>query len=80
MWKTILSVGHHLYSMSSYEQACTTCRRLIRDDEQNACPNCGATGFSDDYSGLVVIINPEESDVAERMDIESAGPFTLKVR
>ena len=44
------------------------------------CPNCKSTNLSDDWSGLVVIIDAENSEVAKRMGINAPGRYALRVR
>lgn len=57
--------------------ACRDCHRVTRDE---VCPACGSDSLSDDWSGYVVIIDPEESEIAEKMEVELAGSYALKVR
>lgn len=59
------------------EQACRDCHRIASDQ---TCPVCRSNSFSRDWSGYVVIINPEFSDIASRLNISTAGAYALKVR
>ena len=43
------------------EKACRNCRFISMG---NICPNCKSSNLSDDWSGLLVIINPEKSEIA----------------
>jgi len=36
--------------------------------------------LSDDYSGLLVVLDPEGSQLAIKMEIKEAGRYALKVR
>jgi RNA polymerase subunit RPABC4/transcription elongation factor Spt4 len=38
------------------------------------------TSFSEDFSGLVVMFDPEHSAVAKAMNIKEKGKYALKVR
>jgi DNA-directed RNA polymerase subunit E" len=58
-------------------RACRTCK-IITDE--NACPICRGTDLSDDYSGLLVIIDPEGSQLAEKMDLKQEGRYALRIR
>jgi DNA-directed RNA polymerase subunit E" len=58
------------------EQACRKCRMLTTD---KTCPNDGSTELSNEWSGLVIIINPEKSQVAKTLGIAKAGRYALKV-
>jgi len=44
------------------------------------CPNCKSSNLSDDWSGLVVIVEPSTSEVAKRMGITAPGRYALRVR
>ncbi|MGB8779308.1 MAG: transcription elongation factor subunit Spt4 [Candidatus Bathyarchaeia archaeon] len=59
------------------EKACPNCHCLSRG---NVCPKCKATGLSDDFSGLVIIFDPEGSAIAKAMNIKDKGRFALRVR
>ena len=59
------------------DKACKNCRYISNGP---ICPNCKSTNLSDDWSGLVVIIDPNASDVAKRMGIKAAGRYAVRVR
>ena len=59
------------------EKACTTCHFITKD---NVCPKCKSPSLSDDFSGLVIVFEPEDSAIAKAMDIKEKGRYALKVR
>ena len=59
------------------EKACRNCHAITTG---NVCPNCKTTSLSDDWTGILIIINPEESKVAEKLGITKPGRYALKVR
>ncbi len=59
------------------EKACPNCHFLTKD---NVCPKCKSSGLSDDFSGLVVVFEPEASIIAKAMNIKEKGRYALKVR
>ena len=59
------------------DKACANCHFLTKE---NVCPKCKSTSLSDDYSGLVVVFDPEGSAIAKAMNIKEKGRFALKVR
>jgi DNA-directed RNA polymerase subunit E" len=59
------------------EKACANCHFLTRE---NVCPKCKSASLSDDYSGLVIVFDPESSAIAKAMNIKEKGRFALKVR
>lgn len=59
------------------EKACTTCHLITTG---NVCPRCKTPTLSDDFSGLVIIFNPEGSAIAKVMKIKEKGRYALRVR
>jgi DNA-directed RNA polymerase subunit E" len=49
------------------EKACTNCHYITKD---NICSRCKSTNFSEDFSGLVVMFDPENSAIAKAMNIK----------
>jgi DNA-directed RNA polymerase subunit E" len=47
--------------------------------EENLCPLCGSP-TSKNWSGMLTILDPKESELAQAMNIEKAGTYALKVR
>jgi DNA-directed RNA polymerase subunit E" len=58
------------------ELACLRCKMLTTE---KACPNDGSTDLSSEWSGLIVIIYPEKSQVAKTLGITKPGRYALKV-
>jgi DNA-directed RNA polymerase subunit E" len=58
-------------------RACRTCKNI---SDQNICPICKGTESSDDYSGLLIVLDPENSILAEKLKTDEAGNFALKIR
>ncbi|MEZ5335474.1 MAG: transcription elongation factor subunit Spt4 [Methanolobus sp.] len=59
------------------EQVCRECHRIIHGQ---TCPICGSGNLSADWSGMVIIIDPERSEIAKKMDVKVADKYALKVR
>jgi DNA-directed RNA polymerase subunit E" len=59
------------------EKACTVCHFITRE---NTCPKCRNTSLSDDFSGIVIMFDPENSAIAKAMNIKEKGRYALKVR
>ncbi len=58
-------------------RACRTCK-IITDE--NVCPICKGTELSDDYSGLLIVLDTENSLLAEKLEAKEAGSYALKIR
>ncbi len=59
------------------EKACTNCHMIVYG---NVCPNCKSTSLSEDFTGVVIVLNPEVSEIAKKAGITKPGRYALKVR
>lgn len=59
------------------DKACKNCRMISAGP---VCPNCKSTNFSDDWTGLVVVLDAMNSEVARLMGIKVPGRFAIRVR
>jgi DNA-directed RNA polymerase subunit E" len=59
------------------EKACRECHLISYG---NICPNCKASGLSDDFSGLIIIFDVEGSAIARVMKVKEKGRYALRVR
>lgn len=58
------------------EKACKICLRIYEGDE---CPNCGAKETTDSFRGRIIVINPEKSEIAQKLNIKKKGMYAIKV-
>ena len=59
------------------EKACRECHRISTG---STCPKCKNVAMSDDFTGLVIIFDEENSVVAHAMKVEEKGRYALRVR
>lgn len=59
------------------EKACTHCKYIT---EERKCPVCGSTSLSTDFIGIVIVLDPENSEIAKSMGIKTKGKYALRVR
>ena len=59
------------------EKACRQCRTVY---EGTKCPNCGSTESIDSFKGKIVVLNPEESEIAKELGIDKKGTFAARLR
>ena len=57
-------------------KSCTSCKRISTKER---CPVCN-NPTSTNWSGLLVIVDPENSDIAKELHIELPGEYALRVR
>jgi len=58
--------------------ACKVCKYIINVKEKK-CPKCGGE-LSDKYSGMVIILEPERSEIAKLAGINVIGSYAIKVK
>ncbi|KXB08455.1 DNA-directed RNA polymerase subunit E'' [candidate division MSBL1 archaeon SCGC-AAA382M17] len=59
------------------EKACKNCHWIV---DGKVCPVCNESSFSNDWRGYAIIIDPERSQIAERMKVDTPGRYALRVR
>ncbi|MCK5593341.1 DNA-directed RNA polymerase subunit E'' [Candidatus Bathyarchaeota archaeon] len=59
------------------DKACRECHRISRE---STCPKCKAATTSDDFTGLAIIFDHENSIIANAMKVEEKGRYALRVR
>jgi len=60
------------------EKACRICNRIYESGDK--CPDCGARESTDSFKGRIVVVNPEKSDIAQKLKIKSKGNFAIKAK
>jgi DNA-directed RNA polymerase subunit E" len=59
------------------EKACSECHFVTT---RNMCPKCKSSNLSDDFSGILIIFDPEGSAIAKAIHIKEKGRYALRVR
>lgn len=58
------------------ERACTSCKYI---SQEKICPICESK-TSPDWNGLIVILDPDDSRLAQDLNITTPGRYALEVR
>ena len=75
MMKTEVKKPQVLVKMAK-EKACKTCK-LIYEGEN--CPSCGKKETSDSFKGKIEIVNPEKSELAQKLKVNKKGIYAIKL-
>jgi DNA-directed RNA polymerase subunit E" len=59
-------------------KACLKCRALVTI-EAETCPVCGSKDFTTEWSGVIIVFDPEKSAVAKLLGIKTPGRYAVKV-
>jgi len=54
------------------------CKALVKPEEEK-CPICSSTEFTFEWSGMVLVLDPEKSEVAKMLNIKIPGRYALKI-
>ena len=60
------------------QKACKICNRIY--DSGDKCPACGAKEATDSFKGRTVVLNPEKSEIAQKLKIKGKGSYAIKTR
>lgn len=60
------------------EKACEECRRIVEEGDE--CPVCKSKDLSSSWKSLLIVYDPENSEMAEEADISSPGRYAIRVR
>lgn len=63
--------------MTVKDKVCRTCKRFV---EGSKCPLCNQSSFSRSWKGIVVVTDPNESEVAQLLNIKAPGKYCLWVK
>lgn len=58
-------------------KVCKKCKLFV---DGNVCPICKGNQFTDNWKGRIVIIDPEKSEIAQKMEITHKGEYAIKVK
>ncbi len=59
-------------------KACMNCKYLVEPDVTK-CPVCGSETFTENWSGVVIVINPERSEIAKILNIKKPGKYAIRL-
>ncbi len=59
------------------EKACKNCRYITTEDK---CPVCGSKDLTRKWEGYILIINPEESEIAKEIGAKIPGKYAQKIK
>lgn len=58
-------------------RACKNCRYIV--ETEKVCPKCNGE-LSEKFSGMILILDPEKSEVAKIAEINTVGNYAVKVK
>lgn len=61
-------------------KACKLCRTIVEAGEGDKCPNCASKELTEGFKGRIVVLNPEKSELAQKLSLKEKGNFAIKAR
>ena len=62
--------------MPAREKACRECKRITT---KNVCENCGSSNLTTNFAGLIIVIDPESSEIAKELGLRKPGAYAIRV-
>jgi DNA-directed RNA polymerase subunit E" len=59
-------------------KACKNCRYIVQGPEKS-CPKCEGE-LSERFSGMILVLDPEKSEIAKVAEINSIGSYAIVVK
>lgn len=59
-------------------KACKICNTIYETGDK--CPKCGSKESTETIKGRIVLLNPEKSELAGKLNLKDKGNFAIKTR
>ena len=59
------------------QKACKICKTIYEGKDK--CPNCESKEFTEGFKGRTVILDPEKSEIAQKLKLKEKGNFAIKI-
>ena len=59
------------------KRVCKTCKIFV---EESKCSFCGNNQFVTSWKGRVIVLNPEQSEIAKKLNVKKKGTYAIKTR
>jgi len=60
------------------DKACKICKTIYETGDK--CPKCGSKESTEGFKGRIVVLNPEKSEIAKKLNLKDKGNFAIKTR
>ncbi len=60
------------------QKACKICNIIYETGDK--CPKCGSKESTEGFKGRIVVLDPEKSEIAKKLNLKDKGNFAIKTR
>lgn len=57
-------------------KACKICKTVVEHGEK--CPKCGSRELTEGFKGRAIVLDPEKSEIAQKINLKEKGNFAIK--
>jgi DNA-directed RNA polymerase subunit E" len=57
-------------------KACKICKTIVEVGDK--CPNCESKELTEGFKGRIIVMNPENSEIAQKLNLKEKGNFAIK--
>lgn len=72
--------GAYQYVDGSENMSMKACRNCRFISKEKTCPNCRGTDLGENYSGLLIVLDIGNSELARKAAVSKKGRYALRVR
>lgn len=58
--------------------ACKECHYIVNTKDK-VCPKCGGE-LSEKYSGIIIVLDPERSEIGKLIGLNAIGAYAIRVK
>lgn len=58
------------------QRACKVCKTIFEGSEK--CPKCESKEYTDSFKGRIALLDPEKSEIANKLNLKEKGNFAIK--
>lgn len=60
------------------QKACKICNKIYETEDK--CPKCDSKESTESFKGRVVVLDPEKSEISQKLKLKNKGNFAIKTR
>lgn len=60
-------------------RACKSCRYITYQGDKT-CPKCNGTELTEKFSGMVLVLDAEKSEIAKLVQLNAAGTYAIRLK